>query len=218
MWSRLASDTSLSELHAFAAHMGLPRRSFIADHYEVPAERYRAMIDAGAVPTSPRNLLAAIVTAGLRKPRRRGEEVLSSREVTDFYPGAGPCQVDVVSSDLDIPAQSSRPGWWVDIRGNLIRAQEGADGLELPPLTAGQSGGVPLGYVRVKILGSPSRQYRGPLPWNFQPARRPDHRMPGTWVGISDLARIMGGEEIWVLIERLQAQAEAAESDLGPVS
>lgn len=215
MWSHVASDSSLEELHLFAARAGIPRRAFEGDHYDVPAERYRAMIDAGAVPTAPRDLLAAIVAAGLRKPRRRGEEVIRSRETTDFYPGAGRCRVDVILSDLQIPAQSSRPGWWIDIRGSLIRVQVGADGWELPPLTVGQTGGLPLGYVRVKLLDQPSRSYRGPLPWVFQPARRPDRRMPGTWVGISDLARKMARDEIWTLVERLALQEQQPQDDSG---
>jgi hypothetical protein len=36
LWSHLVSDTSLDELHEFAARMGIPRRSFDLDHYDVP--------------------------------------------------------------------------------------------------------------------------------------------------------------------------------------
>lgn len=210
LWSHLASDTSLEELHAFAARVGIPRRAFEGDHYDVPADRYDAIVAAGAVQTSPRDLLAAIVAAGLRKPRRRGEEIIRTRHVDDYYPGAGPCRVDVIISDLEIPAQSARPGWWVDVRGSLIRVEEGHDGWQLPPLLAGQTGGHPLGYVRVKLLGPPRREYRGPLPWVFQPARRPERRMTGSWVGLSDLAPSLIGQEVWPLIERVRQESEAA--------
>lgn len=213
LWSHLASDTSLEELHAFAAAQGVPRRAFEGDHYDVPADRYDQLVAAGARQASPRDLLAAIVAAGLRRRRRRGEEVIRSREVHDYYPGAGPCRVEVISSDLDIPAQASRPGWWIDIRGSLIRVEDGPDGFRLPPLTAGQVGGRPLGYVRVRLLEQPRREYRGPLPWVFQPARRPDKRMPGSWVGLSDLAATMGDSDIWRLIERVRLESE--ESDGG---
>lgn len=215
LWSHLASDTSLEELHAFAARVGVPRRAFEGDHYDVPAERYDAIVAAGAAQTSPRDLLAAIVAAGLRKPRRRGEEIIVTRHLDDYYPGAGPCRVDVIVSDLEIPAQASRPGWWLDIRGSLIRAEEDPQGgWRLPPLVAGQTGGLPLGYVRVKLLGPPRREYRGPLPWVFQPARKPERRMPGSWVGLSDLAPMLMGQDVWPLIERLRQEAEASEDDV----
>ena len=51
LWAHLVSDTSLDELHAFAAHHGVPRRGFERDHYDVPAELYDALVagrrDAG---------------------------------------------------------------------------------------------------------------------------------------------------------------------------
>lgn len=213
LWSHLASDTSLEELHAFAARVAIPRRAFEGDHYDVREDRYDAVVAAGAVQTSPRDLLAAIVAAGLRKPRRRGEEILRSREVLDYYPGAGACRVDVILSDLDIPVQSSRPGWWLDIRGSLVRAERHLGGWRLPPLLAGQTGGQPLGYVRVRLLGQPRREYRGPLPWVFQPARRPEQRMPGSWVGVTDLLPTLAGSDVWPLIERLRLEAERAEDD-----
>ena len=38
LWAHLVSDSSHEELHAFAARLGLPRRIFQGDHYDVPAE------------------------------------------------------------------------------------------------------------------------------------------------------------------------------------
>lgn len=66
-WSHLASDTSFEELHAFAAANGLPERGFDKDHYDVPSEFYDAMLAAGAAPVSSRELVAALVRAGLRR-------------------------------------------------------------------------------------------------------------------------------------------------------
>lgn len=66
-WSHLASDTSFEELHAFAAANGLPERGFDKDHYDVPSELYDAMLAAGAAPVSSRELVAALVRAGLRR-------------------------------------------------------------------------------------------------------------------------------------------------------
>ena len=40
LWSHLISDRSYQELHDFAARIGIPRRGFERDHYDVIAERY----------------------------------------------------------------------------------------------------------------------------------------------------------------------------------
>ena len=66
-WSHLASDTSFEELHAFASAAGIPGRGFDRDHYDVPSEFYDAMLAAGAVPVSSRDLVKALVRAGLRR-------------------------------------------------------------------------------------------------------------------------------------------------------
>lgn len=68
-WSHLASDTSLGELHDFALAQGVPRRGFDRDHYDVPAEYYDAMVGAGAVPVTSRDLVSALRRAGLRRPK-----------------------------------------------------------------------------------------------------------------------------------------------------
>jgi hypothetical protein len=68
-WSHLASDTSYDELHAFARANGVPERGFDRDHYDVPAEFHEAMIAAGAVPVTSRELVARVRAAGLRRPK-----------------------------------------------------------------------------------------------------------------------------------------------------
>jgi hypothetical protein len=65
-WSHLVSDTSLDELHAFADRVGIPRRGFQGDHYDVPEEFLDELIDAGAVMTPSRDLVRALRAAGLR--------------------------------------------------------------------------------------------------------------------------------------------------------
>ena len=65
-WSHLVSDVSVDELHAFAAAMGIPRRGFHGDHYDVPEEYYAQMVDGGAVPTPSRELVRRLRAAGLR--------------------------------------------------------------------------------------------------------------------------------------------------------
>ncbi len=77
-WSHLVSDVSFAELHDFARRTGVPERGFEGDHYDVPEERYAALVAAGAVPVSSRELLRRLQTSGLRRPKRRGERVLAS--------------------------------------------------------------------------------------------------------------------------------------------
>ncbi|MGQ0467484.1 MAG: DUF4031 domain-containing protein [Sporichthyaceae bacterium] len=69
MWSHVASDVSLAELHAFAAAVGIPSRAFDRDHYDVPSEWYEQMVAAGARPVASRAIAAALRAAGLRTPR-----------------------------------------------------------------------------------------------------------------------------------------------------
>ena len=66
LWSHLASDTSYDELHVFAREIGVPERGFDRDHYDVPAEWYDKVVEAGATPVSSRELVSRLVTAGLR--------------------------------------------------------------------------------------------------------------------------------------------------------
>ncbi|NAZ83978.1 DUF4031 domain-containing protein [Kineococcus sp. R8] len=107
LWAHLVSDTSLEELHAFAAALGLPERSFEGDHYDVPADRVADAVRAGARPITTREVLVRLRAAGLRTPKRRGEKVLASTPVTDGGPvhrvdlvrGAhvpGPCDAHLV--------------------------------------------------------------------------------------------------------------------------
>ena len=71
VWSHLASDTSFDELHAFARGLGIPVRGFDRDHYDVPSESYDAVVAAGAVPVSSRELVSRLVSSGLRRRRPR---------------------------------------------------------------------------------------------------------------------------------------------------
>ncbi|MET3920823.1 DUF4031 domain-containing protein [Arthrobacter sp. UYEF20] len=70
-FSHLISDTSLEELHAFAAAAGIPERAFDGDHYDVAEARYGALVAAGAVPVEGRILVRKLIANGLRIPARR---------------------------------------------------------------------------------------------------------------------------------------------------
>lgn len=72
LWSHLVSDESLDELHAFAASVGIPRRGFERDHYDVPEQLYERVLAAGAVAVSSRELVRRLRDAGLRRPRQAG--------------------------------------------------------------------------------------------------------------------------------------------------
>ncbi|MEO8093479.1 MAG: DUF4031 domain-containing protein [Pseudolysinimonas sp.] len=66
VWAHLVSDTSLEELHAFAAAAGIPERGFDNDHYDVPERRWDDLVEQGAQPVTGRELLRRLQAAGLR--------------------------------------------------------------------------------------------------------------------------------------------------------
>ena len=70
LWSHMISDHSYQELHDFAVRIGIPRRGFERDHYDVIAERYAVALAAGARPASSREIVALLTVAGLRRRRR----------------------------------------------------------------------------------------------------------------------------------------------------
>ena len=74
LWSHLISDVAAAELHAFAEALGVPRRAFERDHYDVPERLFRPAVWLGATVASSRDLLELLYAAGLRRRpvRRRG--------------------------------------------------------------------------------------------------------------------------------------------------
>ena len=61
------------ELHTFVAvELGIPRRAFQGDHYDVPDELYEVAVAAGAEPVGGRELLARLMGAGLRLKKTQG--------------------------------------------------------------------------------------------------------------------------------------------------
>ncbi len=65
-WCHLVSDASLDELHAFTDALGISRRAFQGDHYDIPEEHRDAVVAAGAVPVESRELVRRLRAAGLR--------------------------------------------------------------------------------------------------------------------------------------------------------
>lgn len=74
LWSHLISDVSYAELHAFAARLGVPRRAFERDHYDLPAHRYADAVAAGAVEVRSREVVRLLHASGLRRRKRRDQQ------------------------------------------------------------------------------------------------------------------------------------------------
>jgi hypothetical protein len=72
-WAHLVSDTSFDELHAFADQLGIPRRAFQGDHYDVPSDYRDRAIALGAEPVPSRELVRRLRAAGLRRVRSATE-------------------------------------------------------------------------------------------------------------------------------------------------
>jgi len=68
-WAHLVSDKSFEELHEFAEQLGIPRRAFQGDHYDVPTEYRDRAISLGAEPVPARELVRRLRAAGLRRAR-----------------------------------------------------------------------------------------------------------------------------------------------------
>jgi 8-oxo-dGTP pyrophosphatase MutT (NUDIX family) len=104
LWSHLVSDVGYDELHEFAARVGVPARGFEGDHYDVPEERYAAIVAAGARETSSRELLARLQAAGLRLRKMKGERGVARLQGVTF-PDGSVAHVDLVRSARWAPQQ-----------------------------------------------------------------------------------------------------------------
>jgi Protein of unknown function (DUF4031) len=68
-WCHMVSDADFDELHAFAAQLGIPRRGFQADHYDLPAHVRERAVELGAVEVGTGELVLRM--AGARGERAR---------------------------------------------------------------------------------------------------------------------------------------------------
>jgi len=71
LWSHLISDVSFVELHAFAELLGVPRRGFDRDHYDVPADRFPVAVWLGARVATSREIVRLLLASDLRRRRPR---------------------------------------------------------------------------------------------------------------------------------------------------
>ena len=75
-WCHLVSDVSYEELHDFAQGVGIPRRAFQGDHYDIPESYRPQMLAAGAVHVESRELVRRLRAGGLRlSPAQRRARV-----------------------------------------------------------------------------------------------------------------------------------------------
>lgn len=70
LWSHLVSDVSYAELHVFAEMLGVPRRGFDRDHYDLPAEWFPVAVWLGASVVPSRELVRRLIAGGLRRPKQ----------------------------------------------------------------------------------------------------------------------------------------------------
>ncbi len=68
-WAHLVSDSSYEELHAFAEQLGIPRRAFQGDHYDVPEDYRLEALRLGALDVDARVLVRRLRASGLRRAR-----------------------------------------------------------------------------------------------------------------------------------------------------
>jgi predicted kinase len=72
VWCHMATDADFDELHAFAARLGLRRRWFQRDHYDLPAHGRAAAVALGAEEVATGELLRRMAGPRGERARRRG--------------------------------------------------------------------------------------------------------------------------------------------------
>jgi uncharacterized protein DUF4031 len=72
-WCHMVSDSEFEELHTFAARLGIPRRGFQGDHYDLPPPLRARAVALGAVEVDTGELVQRMAGArGDRARARRG--------------------------------------------------------------------------------------------------------------------------------------------------
>ena len=148
LWSHLVSDTSYDELHDFAVAQGIPRRGFEGDHYDVPEERYAALVAAGAAPVGGRELVRILQRSGLRIQKRQHERVVQAMPGAPWLPMGS--RADVIASRQDDARRRTR--WWCGSPSPWPGpARGGATGRWLGPADAGGGAQTPAATLRVLV-------------------------------------------------------------------
>ncbi|MDQ6895693.1 MAG: DUF4031 domain-containing protein [Actinomycetota bacterium] len=101
VFAHLVSDTSFDELHDFARRAGLHPRSHHGDHYDVPAQRYAAVVAAGATSTTGAEVVRRLIASGLRLRKRQGDRPVARIPALVFADGTR-AAVDLLVSDRPV--------------------------------------------------------------------------------------------------------------------
>jgi uncharacterized protein DUF4031 len=75
-WCHMVSDADFDELHAFAARLGIPRRRFQGDHYDLHSGLRAQALALGAIEVSTGELVLRM--AGARGDRARARRARSA--------------------------------------------------------------------------------------------------------------------------------------------
>lgn len=219
------SDTSYDELHDFAAAQGLPSRGFEGDHYDVPEERYAALVAAGATPVNGREVVRILQRSGLRIQKRRHERVVRAVPGAPWLPPGS--RADVITSRQDDPPTNTVVVRLAAFRGADLLVVERADGgWDLPsrPVPDGAVAeavsamvtdalGSPgalsptlAGYVR-NTVPHPSPDYPWPAPkacFAVYAGHLVDEPAPaaGRWLASEQWPTVLGERHWWPLLER----------------
>jgi hypothetical protein len=227
LWSHLVSDTSYDELHDFAVAQGIPRRGFEGDHYDVPEERYAALVAAGAAPVDGREVVRILQRSGLRIQKRKHERVVQAVPGAPWLPPGS--RADVIASRQDEPPANTVVVRLALLRGpDLLVVQRSDGGWEIPTRAVGAQTpqaalralvddlmGSPialsptlLGYVR-NTVPAPDADYPWPVPkscfavytaW-LPPAGDADH---GVWRALGSAGPELSQRHWWPLMEHVE--------------
>lgn len=180
LWSHLVSDESYDELHEFAAAQGVPRRGFEGDHYDVPQERYAALVAAGARAVDGRELVRILQRSGLRIQKRRHERVVRSVPEAPWLPPGS--RADVIRSRQDDPPSTTvvvRLALW---HGTDLLVMDRTDGRgpDLPSApVAHLSPGEALDRLHRVVTGAPAADlHLAGYVRNVVPVPEPDYPWP----------------------------------------
>ena len=234
LWSHLVSDTSYEELHEFAVAQGIPRRGFEGDHYDVPQERYAALVAAGAAPVDGREVVRILQRSGLRIQKRKHERVIQAVPGAPWLPPGS--RADVISSRQDeAPANTvvvrlalmrgpdllvvQRPDGGTDLPSALVGERSPAQALAMlvddltgPPRDVGQTGTAPrlVGYVR-NTVPSPDADYPWPAPkacFALYASELPSAVVTdsGAWLALDRAEPELSQRHWWPLMEHIEAR------------
>lgn len=228
LWSHLVSDTSYVELHDFAAAQGIPRRGFEGDHYDVPEERYAALVAAGAQEVPGKEIVRILQRSGLRIQKRKHEKVIHSVPGAAWLPPGS--RADVITSRQEDPPANTVVVRLALLRGpDLLVLERLGGGLDLPSAPVGELSPrealarllavvagpgddlAPrlLGYVR-NTVPAPDDDYPWPVPkacfavWHADlPARDDLGTGVGRWIRRDEAAGALGERHWWPLVTHL---------------